>query len=62
MTYETNALPLLSLRITFLRDRRQEFRLDDYMNSLEAPVYMPAGSCVAGSFPGIAHQSTIKRG
>ena len=61
MTYENAALPLLSHRIAFLCDRPREFCHDDYMGMLDAPIYMPAGSCVAGSFQGLAFQRTIKR-
>ena len=60
MEYEFTALPMLSHRIAFLCDR-PEFCHDDYAGMLDAPIYMPAGSCIAGSFAGLAFQRTIKR-
>lgn len=61
MTYEFTAAPLPSHQIKFLCDRPEEFCYDDYLGTLDAPIRMPAGSCEAGSFQGIAHQSTVKR-
>ena len=61
MEYEFAALPLLPHRIAFLCDR-PEFWHDDYAGILDAPIYMPAGSCIASSFAGSAFQRTIKRG